>query len=163
MADYYQANREKLRAATAANRAANPEAKRQYDSEYSQRENYVDYQRIYRCANREQLRRQQRHKYATDMDYRLQRQLNAMRRRVRMANVQTIPFTVQQLRRRLAYWNNCCWICGDPATAIDHVKPLAKGGAHMLCNFRPICQPCNNMKRDKWPLPSRAAILGLVA
>jgi 5-methylcytosine-specific restriction endonuclease McrA len=163
MADYYAANREKLKAATAIYRSSNSDWKREYDSEYGQRESYRDYQRIYRSRNREQLRERQRQRYASDGVYRLRRQLNAMNRRVRMANVQTIPFTLQQLRQRLAYWNNCCWICGDPATAIDHVKPLAKGGAHMLCNFRPICQLCNNMKRDKWPVPPRAVILGLVA
>jgi hypothetical protein len=25
--------------------------------------------------------------------------------------------------------------------AIDHVKPITKGGSHMLANLRPICEP----------------------
>jgi 5-methylcytosine-specific restriction endonuclease McrA len=37
------------------------------------------------------------------------------------------------------------------ATEIRHVKPIAKGGAEMLCNLRPICRSCNASKCDKWP------------
>ena len=33
----------------------------------------------------------------------------------------------------------------------DHVKPLSKGGAHMLANLRPACGHCNRRKRDRWP------------
>jgi len=32
----------------------------------------------------------------------------------------------------------------------DHVKPLAKGGAHMLANLRLACSRCNNVKSDRW-------------
>lgn len=63
----------------------------------------------------------------------------------------TGPFSTEGMMARWAYYGNKCWICRAEATATDHVKPLAKGGAHMLCNLRPICQPCNSAKRDKWP------------
>lgn len=72
-------------------------------------------------------------------------------RRARRANVQTIRFTRKQLAERWAYYGNRCWLCGDDATATDHVKPLSAGGAHMLCNLRPVCTSCNSRKGGKWP------------
>lgn len=44
-----------------------------------------------------------------------------------------------------------CWVCGGEATQVDHVKPIAAGGAHILANLRPICGQCNQRKKDKWP------------
>lgn len=74
------------------------------------------------------------------------------RRRARKTAVQTIPFTVEQLAAKWSYWGNKCWICREPATQTDHVKPINKGGPHMLANLRPICKPCNCSKSDRWPL-----------
>lgn len=160
-AEYYAKNGSHVRNKTAAYKLANPDWKRDYDSAYQQTEAYRDYQRIYRTTNRAQLRQQQIEKYAADAAYRMRRQVNATKRRARMENVQILSFTDKQLAQKFAYWNNCCWVCGSPPTCMDHVKPIAAGGAHMLCNLRPICLGCNNMKKDKWPLPSRAAIMGL--
>lgn len=61
------------------------------------------------------------------------------------------PFTVEQLAAKVAYWGGLCWICRAPYDAIDHVKPLAKLGPHMLANLRPVCTSCNTRKRDRWP------------
>lgn len=69
----------------------------------------------------------------------------------RRSSAPTVPFAAQGLTARWRYYADKCWICRAPASATDHVKPLAKGGAHMLCNLRPICTPCNTAKRDKWP------------
>ena len=48
-----------------------------------------------------------------------------------------------------------CYICGIPfaevAVHLDHVKPLAKGGPHLLSNLRPACELCNLRKADRWP------------
>jgi len=56
------------------------------------------------------------------------------------------------LAQRLAVWGWRCWVCGRPYEALDHVKPLSVGGAHLPCNIRPICTTCNNVKHNKWPL-----------
>lgn len=61
------------------------------------------------------------------------------------------PFTTEQLAAKVAYWGGRCWVCSGAFEAIDHVKPLAKQGPHMLANLRPICTACNTRKRDKWP------------
>jgi 5-methylcytosine-specific restriction endonuclease McrA len=65
--------------------------------------------------------------------------------------------TATMIKARCALWGNRCYICGAPMQAIDHVKPLAKGGIHLPCNLRPICRSCNSKKHDKWPytIPGR--------
>lgn len=65
----------------------------------------------------------------------------------------TISFTPEQLAAKVAYWGDRCWLCTGEWTAIDHVKPLSKGGPHILANLRPICQSCNSHKRNTWPWP----------
>lgn len=71
------------------------------------------------------------------------------RRRARQRQLATVPFTAEQLTERLTLWPGC-WICGGPKEAVDHVKPLHAGGAHILANLRPICTPCNSRKWARW-------------
>lgn len=68
-----------------------------------------------------------------------------------------LPITADQMAAKIAYWGNACWICRGPNEAIDHVKPLSKGGWHVLANLRPICNYCNSRKGAKWPFPLTAA------
>jgi 5-methylcytosine-specific restriction endonuclease McrA len=60
------------------------------------------------------------------------------------------------LDAKLAYWGWRCWIAGPGCTVEpeqwDHVKPLSKGGTHLLANLRPACKTCNNSKKARWPL-----------
>ena len=58
--------------------------------------------------------------------------------------------TIQGIEARLAYWGYRCWVCGQPYEAIDHVKPLSRGGAQWPANLRPIFRSCNSRKNDKW-------------
>ena len=62
--------------------------------------------------------------------------------------------TAQMIEDRCEYYGRLCYLCGAPSTAMDHVKPLIRGGAHLPCNLRPICQRCNSAKGGKWPYPS---------
>jgi 5-methylcytosine-specific restriction endonuclease McrA len=61
-----------------------------------------------------------------------------------------VPFTPAQLDARMSMFGHRCWMCRGPFQHVDHVKPLSKGGPHMLANLRPACQPCNTRKRAKW-------------
>jgi 5-methylcytosine-specific restriction endonuclease McrA len=74
-------------------------------------------------------------------------------KRARKSAVAVVPFTAAELQARLSMFGHRCWICGDPYQAVDHVKPLAKGGLHVLANLRPICHVCNSRKKDQWPYP----------
>lgn len=84
------------------------------------------------------------------------RRENVRRRYARRKGAVAVIFTKAQLEQRMAYWGNRCWLCGGPRQSIDHVKPLSKGGAHMLCNLRPVCWTCNSSKSDKWPVSTAA-------
>lgn len=71
------------------------------------------------------------------------------RYRARQASAATCPFTADQLDARMSMFAGC-WMCRGPKEHIDHVKPLAKGGPHMLANLRPACRSCNTSKQDRW-------------
>lgn len=70
--------------------------------------------------------------------------------RTRRGGGQVIPVDPARLLERLSMFVGC-WLCGGHADQVDHVKPISKGGAHMLANLRPICGRCNNAKGQKWP------------
>lgn len=76
------------------------------------------------------------------------------RRRARKLAAAIGDITPDLLAAKLAYWGWRCWLCGDEPTGWDHVKPLSKGGAHMLANLRPACGSCNSTKHDTWPVPT---------
>ena len=40
-----------------------------------------------------------------------------------------------------------CHYCGGPATAVDHVLAVARGGQDCIGNLVPACNPCNS---EKW-------------
>lgn len=103
----------------------------------------------YRQANRERV-------LAYDRLWRIANRKNTeygRRRAARRRGVGYVEFTQAQLTAKLAYWGDQCWVCGGPVQAVDHVKPLSKGGPHCLANLRPICDPCNSTKHAKWPYP----------
>lgn len=72
-------------------------------------------------------------------------------RTARKKGLTVIPITAEAMRQRLAFFGGRCWMCGRQADQLDHVKPLSKGGPHMLCNLRPACAPCNAKKGATWP------------
>lgn len=82
-------------------------------------------------------------------------------RRALVAGASLVGFTARELEQRLSMYPGC-WICGAPSSHIDHVKPLSKGGPHILVNLRPCCAPCNLSKRATWPL-TEEFLLGLAS
>ncbi len=128
------------KAAAIARREKNPDHIREQNHCYylKGRERQLAYQRTYREVNREAVRERAR-------------RLEAVRR-ARKTAVLTIPFTTEQLTQRVEYYGSRCWVCAGAYEELDHVKPLARGGAHILSNLRPICVRCNRSKGSKWPL-----------
>lgn len=51
----------------------------------------------------------------------------------------------------------CSYGCGRPATTLDHVVPLSRGGAHSVANLALACRQCNAQKRERTPEEWRAA------
>lgn len=77
------------------------------------------------------------------------RLLNA-RRRARLRNAPVNDLTGRQWHGiKVAYGNRCAYCRERRPLTIDHVQPLAKGGAHTAANVVPACQSCNSRKGDR--------------
>jgi 5-methylcytosine-specific restriction endonuclease McrA len=72
------------------------------------------------------------------------------KRQARLRNARTVPFTADQLAARIRFFGYQCWMCKGPYEHLDHVKPIAAGGLHVLSNIRPACARCNLSKNRTW-------------
>jgi 5-methylcytosine-specific restriction endonuclease McrA len=84
-------------------------------------------------------------KYKTSDKGRLICRLHRQRRR---AALRTTPQRVTPLQIKIIFsaFAGFCAYCPEPATTIDHVIPLAKGGEHIASNLLPACSACNSLK-----------------
>ena len=57
--------------------------------------------------------------------------------------------TAEQVRARVVYYGERCYLCGAPWTELDHVIPLSRGGSNWASNLRPICRHCNASKNNQ--------------
>jgi 5-methylcytosine-specific restriction endonuclease McrA len=128
------ANRDELLRAGAAYRAANRERLAARARAYYQVNKHQKhaYQAAYRASNKQTIQRLSHLRYL----------------RSKSGKFQAPP--PELLAAKWRYWGNSCWMCGGSATTIDHVKPLSKGGSHLLANLRPACKPCNSSKHARW-------------
>lgn len=122
---------------------ANTEAAR----EYRVRTNYYSLPEV----------RAKRREYRTTPEYRAKyragERIREARREAALREAPTTKFSADDLAARLSMFAGC-WICGDDISDemhVDHVKPLSKGGPHMLSNLRPACPECNIRKGAQWP------------
>jgi 5-methylcytosine-specific restriction endonuclease McrA len=155
-----QANRERVNAYQRAWNAANPEKVKAKDrkSYYANVEARREKTRRWREANPDKnAAYQERYKERRAEIERARRQANPgmeaeykRRRRALMKSSQAGLYGVPLIAAKMAYWGNRCWMCGGPFENVDHVKPVAKGGAHLLANLRPSCADCNSKKRARW-------------
>lgn len=150
-AKYLEENKDRLAAEAAAKRAEQKRKKSEYDRRY-----YIqnaEKKARYRDENRhrwiEQKKAYYEKHYAENRKAYVER---AKARHLKVKGVTVVPFTVEQLEARMAYFGNVCWICQEaPFEHVDHVKPISKGGLHVLANLRPACELCNLRKRNQWP------------
>lgn len=77
-------------------------------------------------------------RYATDAAFR-------KRRRQRISN--GVPWQGQEIL--LEDSNGKCVYCGEPATTMDHIIPIIKGGKTVPGNIVPACRSCNSSKKDR--------------
>jgi len=78
------------------------------------------------------------------------------RRAIKAAAVIVDSISQAELDALLATFGCACWICGSKfsgsvALHWDHVRPLARHGAHTLDNLAPACDLCNVRKNAVWP------------
>lgn len=169
-----KANPEETHAKDAAYRAASLHQRRKYDREWKRRQRAQDPEgskarrrayyaaspavlaacRAWRAANPGRMAAlMAAWREANPERNRATSRLSTNKRRARKVAASIVPFTQGQLAARIAYWGGQCYVCGDPWQEIDHVKPLSRGGPHCLANLRPICEPCNLRKSNRWGGP----------
>ena len=75
--------------------------------------------------------------------------------------------TYAQRKRLLAKWRRqgmACAYCDAPATTVDHVVPLVRGGTNYEGNLAPACKRCNSGKSGwfviEWRTGKRLAPMG---
>ena len=141
----YEAEPEKYRARQQTYRAAN-------------REQIRARQRAFRDANPEQVRAWRKAHRATDQEKQRawakahpEKRCAAQARRRARKNGAAGYANAELRAARWDYYGGLCYICGGEAEAMDHVKPLDKGGSNWPANLRPICTHCNCAKGAKWP------------
>lgn len=129
--------------------------KRAYDKRYvdENRDRLSEYAREYYAANRER-------KSEYDAQYRVanadKRAFHEQKRQaVKRGGRVVVRITRAQLAARMSYFGNKCWMCSGPFEHVDHVKPISRGGLHVLSNLRPACASCNISKGAKWPVDTR--------
>lgn len=114
---------------------------------------------IWRDANRAKSREYGRtwareHQYSTPYSWRqLYPERHAAKERLRQSRIRALtPFRIshEDVMLKVSYWGDKCWMCDGPFEAVDHVKPISKGGLNVLANMRPACISCNSKKRNKW-------------
>lgn len=70
----------------------------------------------------------------------------ASKRRALKSRAPHQPYNRAELFER---WDYKCCYCDAPATDVEHILPISKGGADALHNLTIACQPCNSSKGAK--------------
>lgn len=142
--DYYTANKERILERDTAYRKQHPEARHAQN---------VAYYQAHIEAKKASAKRWAKENPERDL-------AAHHRHRARKREAPGAEYTTyQHIAGRWEMWGGRCWICGAPAEQTDHVKPLAKGGAHWPCNLRPICKRCNSAKKGTWPYPLQPMLI----
>jgi 5-methylcytosine-specific restriction endonuclease McrA len=161
--EYRQAHPDRVSAHNEAYKLEHPDYWREYRLMHvAERAAYNRQYRLRRAAEVIDYRRKYNQLHASEISAHLRLRApeisrnHRLRRRARKINAPGWSYTTAfMIRARWEMFGESCYICGRRATATDHVKPLAKGGAHWPCNLRPICGKCNSRKGDKWPYPAQ--------
>lgn len=114
--------------------------------------------RRYSVEHRDEVNRAKREwrKRNSEKWYEIKRRSEAKRRGVLHGRI-----SASDKATKAAYWGDWCWVCHAPWSEWDHVKPISRGGPHILSNLRPICRSCNAIKHTSWPV-STSANLGSI-
>lgn len=156
----YSNNREAVaewgRRYRAENADAVAERKKKYYSDFKNQEAKREYQHRYHAENRDAcVERARQWALANPESRRKIQRRGQLLRRARLKAVKVVDFTPEQFEQKMAYYGHSCYLklecCTGGFDEIEHVKPIAKLGPHMLANLRPACTPCNRRKSGKWP------------
>lgn len=164
---YYLANKEKIAAQTRAKRQANLEKSREYEKRRKRDPEKVrQYKAKYRAANRAKIRESEKRRLAREPE-----KVRVEKARWREKNPEQCRIHVQNRNARKKYNGGklsrglaqkllelqkgrcaCCRCDITKKYHLDHIMPLALGGAHEDSNIQLLCQPCNQSKSAKHPV-----------
>jgi len=172
--EYYEGHKEERKQYLREYYQANKSTKKERDRKYvrANRDRIAAYQADWRDANRARIAANRREWLAANRDRTRQNTRNwkaknpeivTLQNRARRHLKRETPISRDALAARRAFLGDTCWICHRHALKLtwDHVKPLSKGGAHMLSNLRLACVSCNSRKGAKWSgVPGLPSLLG---
>lgn len=173
---YYDKDKEHINKLKRKNRIRYRDKALAYDKEYYQKtkERRLEYARQYRKDNRDKLladtreynkthkkeNKERTQKYRKNnlekvrqikANYRKNNpeavQKHHMTRRARKAQNGIFEVSKKELQKLM---KGPCVSCGSTERInIDHIIPIARGGAHSIGNLQPLCKSCNSSKIDK--------------
>ena len=147
---WWRANTEKGREWTERNRVLSRERRQRLVATVEGRERVREADRRLR-ATPEGAEAHRQHSREWSKNNPRAKALAARVRYARLKNASVVAISERGAVARWDYFAGRCWMCSRPANCWDHVKPLSKGGLHLLSNLRPACTSCNSRKRDRWP------------
>lgn len=141
-AAYYGANREAVNAAKRSwviknkEKVLSTQRQKRFENRERDRPYFRERQRVWRENNRQQSR------------------LNAKEQRAKRRRVKVERITKKQIDDLREKQGARCAICRKKLVKehIDHIHPIAKGGAHEIRNLQLLCPPCNMSKHDAHPI-----------
>lgn len=140
---YYERNADQIKAQANAYYQANKERVVPRNSAYKKanRARFSEQERLKYQENPEPQRQRYR-KYQQSPKGRLYAKASKARRR-------GIPYTDEAMAWIASLSDPLCAYCGAPATTIDHILPVTKGGTGELANLAPACRSCNSAKGNR--------------
>lgn len=143
-AKWYEANRERENARSAATRAANPEGRKETVKKSNAKRAGIVSQ--WQKDNPDKVReRNERWRKAN---------LEKVRARIRRHRTRKAggggSHTHQEWFDLCAKYNDRCACCGaEKQLEADHVLPVSKGGSSNIDNIQPLCRSCNARKNNQ--------------
>jgi len=173
---YYNKDKEHINKLKKKNRKKYRDKELAYNKEYYKKtqERRLEYARQYRRDNRDKLladireynkthkkeNKERTQKYRKNNPEKIRKikaeyrknnpeavQKHHMTRRARKAQNGVFEVSKKELHKLM---NSPCVACGSTGRiTIDHIIPIARGGAHSIGNLQPLCKSCNSSKVDK--------------
>ena len=146
------ANLEEARAKDAAWRAAHPEIVQANNRKYRELnpDRHLAAAKAWNEANPDRHRDNIRAWRAENPDRVADIQRKAHhRRRARLAGSNSPGVTREEWAETVEAFGGQCAYCPRPATTIDHIEPIARGGLDAPENVVPACRSCNSSKGAK--------------
>ncbi len=142
--EYYQRNREKIKARSVEWREDNPERFKEICKNYYRR--HKSRSTHYYTKNKARIKAQTSEWQKKNPDKR--RTYKAKRRTAKSKAGGS--FTAAQWLALCAKYHYRCVCCGKRRKlTTDHVIPVSKGGSSNIKNIQPLCLPCNSHKGTK--------------